>query len=157
MVYKFVVNQHAIMRSPPTCTEHDGAGLRPSLSAVMLWVYLVASYRRNINCNRVNKGKCDCHPILSRRIRRKVLRFRSKRQRALLKWARHGRFLQHCYNILKALQTGRWTGLVSSCPSSVRAAAMKSEAMKNQDTVTHRAMWRRSGRHEGQSDELAVC
>ena len=45
----------------------------------------------------------------------------------MVKRAKQGRFLQYCYSILKALQTGRWTGLVSSCPSSVRAAAMKSQ------------------------------
>ena len=33
-------------------------------------------------------------------------------------------------------QTGRWTGLISSCPSSVRAAAMKSQTTTTSDNET---------------------
>ena len=52
----------------------------------------------------------------------------------MLSQTRHGSFLQDCCNTIELLQTDRWTGLISSCPSSVRTAAMRSQSATLSDT-----------------------
>ena len=88
-------------------TQYVYMMLRQSPSALVLWVYLLAWWAKH---SRVywgfRKTQHVCEHALSHSIRRTVLRYRARRQAAMLKKMMRSRLLQCCCNIKQAAGQG---------------------------------------------------
>ena len=68
-----------------------------SFSALVLWVYLLALMTKHSRaCWESRKRQHVCEHALSHSNRRTVLRYRARRQAAMLRNTMHSRLLQHC-------------------------------------------------------------